>query len=237
VTLDPWRSDFATVVLSMANLPVPASAARTELSVLHDGVRFEQAGLTSAPPGAQVSHAFSYPPVQAATRLVWRQAVSFGTSTRDGSQLLVRSPTASPAAATFDYASEALPRVSALRGSIAPGGSPQLSWQGAQGEPWPASVDGLGAHAEWINPSSAKIRWNLLGPIEQATTQSFPRIPEPIMGVRGVRATEVEPAIYVVDADHMSGYDDFRRAGQELFESTLPAADLRARISLAGTLR
>jgi hypothetical protein len=235
VTMGPWREDFSTFTAALTNLPASAASARTQLTAVRGRVRFEEGVETSSAPTGAVTHALRYEP-GLAERLVWQSTVALGTSMeRDGAVFFVRSAGSSPFAEgdTIDVSGEGLAPISGGTGAIGTGGSPVVSWT-VDGDT--SNADGVVVSTQWANPNGSKVRWTVLAPAGE-TTITFPTMPVPMKKARGVNAVPVTASIYLVEADHIEGWDDFRRgAGLQLFDNVAPATDLRLRVSATGKL-
>ncbi len=227
VALPAWQTGVESFELTLSSLPAGAIAARSEVSVFHDGLLFDSAtvdtteGLTDT-----LVHGFEYGPGPA-TRLMWRSAVRLP----DGLQLVLRTSAIPPPPTDgIDFAVDALPPVTGVTGAIAGTGSPSLSWQGG------AVADGMIAIVGW-DDADARVRWTAFAPADGSSALGFPRIPDSLASLRGPADAPVEPTVFVMDADQIDGYLEFRLgSGQELLDPPPPSGELRARVSASGLL-
>jgi hypothetical protein len=239
VTVGAWQTDFAPFQLTLDSVPAEIGTAQADLQVVYGGEAFEAGQQTTVGPAVGQPLPQSLPfPSSLATRLVWKQSLSYGTTPPDGVQVLLRSTAASPPPSgdTIDLSTDALPRISMLSGAIGMNGSPELSWQAAGDL---SIADGMIAICSWINPNDSHLHWMLIGPAASSTTLSFPQLPDALKLEKGVLAVPVTPALYAVEADDIAGYDDFR-SGSALgvvLGGTTPLSDVRVRASADGMTR
>jgi hypothetical protein len=93
----------------------------------------------------------------------------------------------------------------------------------------------VAAFAQWNNLDGSRVRWHLFAPPGRAPDLAFPRMPDSLQQIRGVPATPLQAAIYLIEAEHIDSYARFRAVGGQLLETTAPTIDVRVRISTAGT--